>query len=272
MLTALRLVLLVGICLAGSGRLQATSVLSRQQQIEVLNRATRAFEQATAAATSDPQLARRRYQDAVALFQSLIDSGVRNGKLYYNLGNAYLRLGQIGRAILAYRRAQRFIPGDERLAENLRFARSLCKTRIRQRQESDLLRSLFFWHYTTRTRWRAVAALACYGLGWMLLLVRLRWPVPALRYGAGVALVVFLVLGSSVLVDEYRRAAVREGVIVRDGVVARKGDGESYEPRFKQPLAQGVEFTLLEARGSWLHIELPDGKDAWIPARAAEFL
>ncbi len=266
------LLLAVGVCLAGASRLEAAAELSRQQQIELLNRAVRSFEQATAAAKSDPRLAERRYRDAATWFESLIESGVANGKLHYNLGNAYLRLSQIGRAILAYRRAERLVPGDDRLAENLRFARSIRKNRIPQRQESVLLQRLFFWHYGTRTKVRASVGLALYVLAWALLFAHLRWRTATLRYAGAIALGGFIILVGSVFADEYRRSTIREGVIVQDNVIARKGDGETYEPQFKDALHQGVEFELLESRGTWLHVELPDGKDAWIPARVADFI
>ena len=62
--------------------------------------------------------------------QGLIDDGVDNGKLYYNLGNAQLQIGDLGQAIVSYRRAERLIPNDSNLRENLRFARSLCRNQI----------------------------------------------------------------------------------------------------------------------------------------------
>ncbi len=70
---------------------------------------------------SDLELAERhRYGDEAALFRlaaqrfdSIIASGVVNGRLEFNSGNCYLQAGDLGNAILHYRRAQRLIPGDE---------------------------------------------------------------------------------------------------------------------------------------------------------------
>ena len=46
---------------------------------------------------------------------------VVNGALLYNLGNARLQAGDVGKAIVSYRRAERLIPGDERLELNHTF-------------------------------------------------------------------------------------------------------------------------------------------------------
>ena len=44
-------------------------------------------------------------------------AGIENGRLYYNIGNAYMMLGDHGRAILSYRRAQRYIGSDDDVCE-----------------------------------------------------------------------------------------------------------------------------------------------------------
>ena len=61
-----------------------------------------------------------RYQKAIEGYLRLFDSGYVNGHLYYNLGNAYFRSGQLGRAILNYKRAELLIPRDADLNFNLR--------------------------------------------------------------------------------------------------------------------------------------------------------
>jgi len=50
----------------------------------------------------------------------------------------------------------------------------------------------------------------------------------------------------------------------------RKGNGEGYAPQFEQPLHEGVEFTILEQRGGWMHIELTDGNSGWVRQREVE--
>ena len=56
---------------------------------------------------------------AAGLYERIIrEGGISNGYLYYNLGNCYLVQGEIGKAILNYRRAERLIPGFGNLREN----------------------------------------------------------------------------------------------------------------------------------------------------------
>ena len=62
------------------------------------------------------------------------------------------------------------------------------------------------------------------------------------------------------------------GVLVVEEAVVRKGNGEGFEPQFEQPLHEGVEFRVLDARGDWLQIELPDEKTGWIRADQASLI
>src|SRR4030095_9977885 len=47
--------------------------------------------------------------------------------LWFNLGNACFKSGQIGRAIVAYRRAENSTPRDPDVRANLKFARNQVK-------------------------------------------------------------------------------------------------------------------------------------------------
>ena len=71
------------------------------------------------------------YVEAVRLYQQLVDQGVDNVELYYNLGNAYTRIDDLGHAILNYTRAQRLDPRAPDIPRpvraSLRGAFRVCK-------------------------------------------------------------------------------------------------------------------------------------------------
>ena len=71
---------------------------------------------------------------------------------------------------------------------------------------------------------------------------------------------------ASLLTEAVQQHSTKPGVVLSDEVPARKGDSETYEPSFKEPLHAGTEFQLVEDRGNWYHIELADGRRCWLPA------
>ncbi len=234
--------------------------------------ANQAFQDGNEAAASDPGRAREHYRSAALRYERLIEEGsVSNGKLYYNLGNAYFRTGEIGRAILNYRRAQRLRPGDDNLRRNLTYARSQRLDRIEESSSGQALRTLLFWHYdlSPSTRWSVFVA--AWLLLWGLAALRLKRRTAAPTFAIVAAAVVAFAFGGS-LAAESVDGSSHAGVITAFETVARKGDADSYAPAFEQALHEGVEFSLLEERRDWIQIELPDGRTAWIESSAAELL
>ena len=69
---------------------------------------------------------KKEYPKAAEVYE-IIASKVRNGNVYYNLGNTYFKLGQRGKAILYYERARQLMPRDKDIRGNLRYAISLNK-------------------------------------------------------------------------------------------------------------------------------------------------
>jgi tetratricopeptide (TPR) repeat protein len=65
-----------------------------------------------------------QFQQAIDGYTRLIENGYDNGHVFYNLGNAYFRLGDLGRAILSFERARLLIPRDGDLSFNLFHARN----------------------------------------------------------------------------------------------------------------------------------------------------
>ncbi|UCE61742.1 MAG: tetratricopeptide repeat protein [Phycisphaerales bacterium] len=210
------------------------------------------------------------FRQAHDMFQAVVDAGIDNEQLYYNLGNTHLRLGEIGEAIADYRRAERLGPNDQRLISNLRFARSLRSDHIEPTGKRTFLRTVFFWHYSWPPQTRKTAAMIGYALFWLLLAVRALLPRVRIGYPALVCLLLWVPLGLSVAIDLPSRTRSAEGVLVNNDVVVRKGNGESYDPQFRQPLHEGVEFRVIEQRGGWLRIELTDGSQGWVRVREVE--
>jgi tetratricopeptide (TPR) repeat protein len=229
-----------------------------------LEQANRAFEQALT--SKQPQAAQGYYQQAIEAYEQLLAAGHENAKLHYNLGNAYFLRQDLGRAIAHYRRGLRFEPGNERLRANLRYARSQRRDHLEPTPDPTqaLVTRVLFWLDDMALRTQITVALTGFVLFWIcaaLLLFRrsamLRWLL------AGTACL-FLLFAASTTVVHLRHTQERHGVIVASTAPVRKGNGESYALQFPQPLHSGAEFRILEERGSWLHIRLPNGADGWV--------
>ncbi len=230
------------------------------------------FDQAQMIQAEQPDRARQLFRLAAQRLESIAATGVDNGRLEYNLGNCYLQAQDVGEAILHYRRAERLIPRDPLLAYNLSEARSRCLTAIQPTRRSALLKNVFFWHYETSSPTRCRAAIGCYVVFWLLLVIRNFAPRRSVTGSAIVAAVLAVTLGGSLATQRWGERRGPEGVITAMDVTVYKGPGTTYQRQFEQPLQAGVEFRLLEDRAGWWDIRLADGKTGWISTATAELI
>jgi len=73
----------------------------------------------------------KKYSEAIKLYESILKKGYESGYLFYNLGNAYFKKGELGKAILNYEKALKFIPLDSDLRTNYNYALSLIKVPVK---------------------------------------------------------------------------------------------------------------------------------------------
>jgi tetratricopeptide (TPR) repeat protein len=193
------------------------------------------------------------------LYQSILDSGFASGAVLYNQGNAFLRAGQRGRAIACYRQAQRYRPRDPYLDHNLRSALNAAAPPSR-----PVIEYLLFWQnwisYGGKFQLCAAASLATFAVAVGALFAPGRRWLNVLRV---MGLCVTCALAVSAGYDWYRFTSVQHGVVAREAV-ARKGNAESYEPAFAQPLPEGTEFAVREQRGEWLLVRLRGSQEGWV--------
>ena len=237
----------------------------------LLAEATELFRRGVELERTTPQEARENFLGAALRYRKLLEGGRSNGALHYNLGNCHMRLGQLGQAILEYRRAQIHTPHDPNLLHNLAAARGKRQDKIAEKEEARIVHTLLFWHYDLSYRTRQIIFAVCFLGFWGLLAARLMLPV-AKRTGLAPLLITGVLSAAmlaSLIAQPLQARANRDGVITTPETTARKGDGESYPPAFTSPLHEGTEFTLMGSRAGWYEIELADGRRCWIPAAAA---
>jgi tetratricopeptide (TPR) repeat protein len=227
------------------------------------------FKEANEVYAADASQAEDLYEKAALRFERVVrEGGIENGKLYYNIGNAYFRAGDLGRSILNFRKAEQFNPNDPNVQQNLAYARSQRKDELAEKGKTKMMHILLFWHYDFSFEQRFTLFAVCFALLWIAVGVRLFAPRPFLKWIIGLAGLASAVLGISLVVESLAIKNERPGVVLAEAVTARKGDSESYEASFQEPLHAGAEFVLVEERKNWVQVELPDGRTCWLPSGA----
>lgn len=225
-------------------------------------------------ANADSAYARQQYQQAVKDYEEMLTKGV-SPEIYFNLGNAYYRSGNITRAIINYERASLLSPGDADVRYNLQLARSKTIDKITPESE------MFFFEW-----WRALVNIQSVdGWAWtslwslavavVLLLVYLFaahvWMRKVGFFGSiGLAL---LFIVSNVFAYQQRQLLEnRTGAIVTVSSVAVKST-PAHGGTDLFVIHEGTKVNITDgSMNDWKKVRLADGRDGWVETKAMEII
>lgn len=202
------------------------------------------------------------------LYDQISETGFVSGAVLYNQGNAWMRAGKTGRAIASYRQAQRHRPRDPYLAANLKNALAACGSDTSSTPETGVAGYVFFWQNWLSYREKFLLASAILFLTVLLSLVGqlVANRIAARRFVfVGGLLCVIAVISAAW--DWHRFELTIHGAVAATESVARKGNAESYEAAFTEPLKSGTEFVVLETRNDWLRVQVGDAGTGWLSER-----
>jgi tetratricopeptide (TPR) repeat protein len=209
-----------------------------------------------------------RYADAARTYEEVRAAGVESANLYYNLGNAYFRAGDVGRAVLNYERARRLAPSDPDVLANLAFARSRGAEAEPRFLLSRILFPLVDRVSTDRLFLGAV-------IGWTALCVLLAVArlVPRARVGAGRGAILAAIVTAVFLTSGLARLVTvewpPEAVVVSDRVATiRFEPSSSGAAHFEAK--PGATLRLVTEREGWAQVERSDGRRGWVERASIE--
>ena len=203
------------------------------------------------------------YAQAITAYQGILNAGYHSSELYYNLGNACFRTGQLGRAILYYTRAKQLNPRDEDIQANLAFARRFAVDKIEVTEETILLEYVnrFFdtfslneitWLAALLYLLTAAAVLAHYIYRWIYL------PKPVIVLL--VSLFVLSAVFAGVKLD--RDVLTRTGVVLDQQTEVKNGPGTEFTNQFTAHA--GLMFTIEREESGYYLVNFENRLKGWI--------
>ncbi len=208
------------------------------------------------------------YPAAIEAYEAVLAGGFESHILYYNLGNAYFKAGDLGQAILGWERALSIEPGDPDALANLELASTLTVDDVQPLPR--------FWLFTlTSAAVNAIPRTLLIGLvagAWLSLcggivtrtLGRsdtLRW-VGGWLAGAGLALTILF--GANLFVRELGVGVAERGVILENTVPVRSAPSADDDLTVFE-VHEGTRVRIDQRTDQWAEIVLDDGKVGWVP-------
>jgi hypothetical protein len=200
------------------------------------------------------------FNEAAKAFESLAEGPVKNPYLYYNTGNAYLKAGDPGRAVLWYERAKTLIPNDPDLIFNLDYATDQVKDKTESSPEISEI--LFFWDrlFPARTLQVSAVFFSFVFFAWASLRVIQNRKIFS---GTGMVLcVVFVLVTMMTAVIYYQRTFCPKAIIVQEEVAVRAGTTDTATILFS--LHAGTKVRVEDRRAGYLKIWFSKDRVGWV--------
>ena len=208
-------------------------------------------------AKANTEFAAGNFKAAVADYEAVVGSGAWSANLFYDLGNAYFRDGDFGRAILNYDRALRLDRHHPEADANLRIVRD-------QAHSLELAPPALerYLNFGTANFFAVVAAI----FFWLTIILLILRPGRVLSAVAGIFLTAICAFAA------YKSENGTHGhglaIVIVENTEARVATVDS--ARSVLALPAGSEVLILQERGDWNYAALPNDQRGWIAASAVE--
>lgn len=219
---------------------------------------------------ANTEYAAANYAEAAAIYRQIIEEQPC-AIAYYNLGNAYFKMGELSQAILAYERCLRLEPSNRDAKYNLQFAQSRITDNISDNQAFFL--STFLTNVRNLMRqntwtWISLIAFALCMAG--LLIFLLSNATTLRKTGFSIAIIMFIVALFSFFAARslHNRDTLREEAIITQGIVnAKASPDQSGTELFT--LHEGTKVRISETLGDWCNISVGNYQ-GWIRLQTLE--
>jgi tetratricopeptide (TPR) repeat protein len=215
-------------------------------------------------AKANQEFAQSHFKEAISGYEALIRAGQWSANIFYDLGNAYFRTGDFGRAILNYERALALERHQAEATANLLIARD----------EAHALELQPGWperylQFASVNQYSIIAAVGFWIAAFCLLALIFR----RRRARAIVALLLVMLVvsaGGIFAIWQLERGSKGSALAVVTGkdVQARLATADTANSVLVLP--PGSEVKILSRRGDWLYAALPNSLRGWIPAKNVE--
>ena len=215
------------------------------------------------------------FASALQDWEDVRATGLMSKELYYNLGNAYFKTGEMAQSILWYERALKLDPSDADIRHNLEYARSLTQDRIEEVPE------IFFeqWGHAMcyllpSNTWAVLCLVFLAAAVAMALLFLLGSTAGRRRVGffVGIACLLLAFLGWDFAQWQRQEALAQDRAIVMRPVSSVKSSPSAESAKDLFILHEGTRVKILDNVGSYSNIELGDGRQGWIPSADIEVI
>lgn len=208
-----------------------------------------------------------RWEDASRSWSAIREAGLESPQLYYNIGNAYYKSGDVAHAILNYERALKLDPSYSDARFNLEFSQNLVQDKI------EVIPEFFLETWGRKACWLLpsnvwaiffiIGLIATLGLVLLFLLGRTA-KTRKIGFFAGIVALLCTLLFLDFAFWQRTDYRKEDKAIITRAVTSVKSSPSGDASTDLFILHEGTKVTIIDEVGDWRNIELADGRQGWL--------
>lgn len=207
-----------------------------------------------------------QFEKAVMLYKQILESGQHSAELYFNLGNSYYRLNQVGESIFYFEKAKQLEPTDEDINVNSAFAQNMAIDAVEVLPKSQVtqLKDNIIEFFSQE--------------GWAYFIILLEWlfvlfwglylwnKIPFIKRTFFVTslIIAFLLIGSLFIavIKSANTSDTTYGILFNEKMEVWAEPNSRAEVLFL--LHEGTKVQMLDQLQEWQKIRIANGSEGWI--------
>ena len=206
------------------------------------------------------------YQTALEKFSLIENEGIVNADLFYNIGNCYFRINEIGRAILYFKKSLKVESDHQAARRNLEYSLTFTKDKQDSGSES-VIRSFWLKAFDSFSiNILAIITLFIFAIIIMLICLMIIHYKNREKTVPIFVTTIFVFLFSAFLIisilkwQEFHKTD--EAVLLSISAIGYSGPSEDFTRVFT--IHEGMIFTIERNEENWSLIKLENGLGGWI--------
>jgi len=206
------------------------------------------------------------YHNALTKFSMIENEGIINADLYYNIGNCYFRINEVGRAILYFKKALKVRSDHKAARRNLEYAFTFTKDK-QESENENVIRSFWLKAFDSISiNLLAIITLLIFIIIIMLICLMIihyrnrEKTVPIFLTTIFIFLFTAFLIISILKWQEFHKTD--EAVLLSTSAIGYSGPSEDFTRVFT--IHEGMVLTIERIEGDWSLIKLENGLGGWI--------
>lgn len=214
-----------------------------------------------------------KYNEAIEYYQEVLDQQLHSPALYFNLANAYYKLGHVAESVFYFEKARLLDPKDLEIRNNIRFAKNMTLDSIEELPKTQLqtIRD-YCLGMLSLTQWSKLVILLAWLCAFSFIGYRLSRSITMKRLLFGLGFFLFLIFGLGIVLMEQKKSLsqIKKAIVFSEEVSVWSEPNNRADVLFL--LHEGTSLEVVDQLEGWSKIMLANGSQGWIEISAIKLL